>query len=637
MKPLVPAVSDTSVPGDGFYTFVNETWLKGHHVKSWQPEYGVSDEMTDKTNKELLTILHSLSFLKPHHLKPKSPKEHLQVLGYIWKNKSVKREEAFVQVCLHELMAFQTTKDIGRTLGWMARCSIPTILDFGARDELQPPYLVRACLSPGSLLLPLEYYLNPKIKETEPWLAYEGFINICSIELGLPFLHKAIEAERTLAPILYKSFQHLAQTKRGSSLESWVPDFEWSGFMEGLDIDANWKHRLWVINSSERVKGILKWICSSGEEAIISVLAIHILRVAAPYMRPSIREAHSKLFNRALRGVVGEPPEEHKMLTNIQNILPDALCSLYSRHHQNIKLLNNVKSFIDTLKQSAIEVMSETDVFSRRTKIKVKEKLHRMWVEVGKGKQSPMPQIIYNPDSFVHSLFSVNSARSKHIIGFTGKSAKSMNESYPCFITNASYFPESNHIVIPWGIIQEPFYSLNAPLGWNHGGLGATICHEITHGFDLEGSQYSPRGAYKEWWTRKNRSTFKRQTRKLSRFFSKFKHYGKKIDGSRTLSENWADLGGVKIALHALNKLLVGKSEEEKLEAHRNFFISYASSWRSQIQKKTAIFVMSTSVHSLSEDRVDRIVVHFEEWVQAFKIKKSDALFLEPSKRLRFF
>jgi predicted metalloendopeptidase len=159
----------------------------------------------------------------------------------------------------------------------------------------------------------------------------------------------------------------------------------------------------------------------------------------------------------------------------------------------------------------------------------------------------------------------------------------------------------------------------------------------MTHGFELEGSQYSSRGAYKEWWTRKNRGAFKRQTRKLSRFFSKFKHYGKKIDGYRTLSENWADLGGLKIALHALNRVLDGKSDEEKLEAYRNFFISYAVSWRSQIKKKAAMFFMSTSVHSLSEDRVDRIVVHFEEWVQAFKIKKSDTLFLDPSKRLRFF
>jgi predicted metalloendopeptidase len=206
---------------------VNEIWLKGKHIPSWKGAFGVSDEMTRETDKELLQILHSLHHLKSINLRPKTATQHLQLLGYIWKNKTVEKEEQYLQVCLHSLMAYKTSADIGRFLGWLVRCSVPTILDIGAREELVSPYLVRTNLSTGSLLLPLKYYLEPDLKKTDVWKAYEEFISICSIELGIPFLYKAIEAEQHLAPILDRSFRHLAENKRGSSLKNWLPEFEY--------------------------------------------------------------------------------------------------------------------------------------------------------------------------------------------------------------------------------------------------------------------------------------------------------------------------------------------------------------------------------------------------------------------------
>jgi endothelin-converting enzyme/putative endopeptidase len=637
MKPLVPAVSDTRLPGEGFYTFVNETWLKANKVPGWQGAFSVSDEMTNNTDKELLRILHSLPHLNSTNLRPKTAAEHIQLLGYIWKNKEVKREELYLQVCLQGLMTYKNSGDIARFLGWMVRCSIPTILDLGAREEIQSPYLVRTTLSTGTLLLPLKYYLEPELKKTDVWKAYEEFISICSIELGLPFLYKAIEAEQHLAHVLNNSFRYLAQNKKGSSLMTWFPDFEWSAFMQALDIDEKWQNRVWTINSSDRFKDVLDWICSSHDEIIISILSIHLIRNASPYLRSTIREAYSKLYDKALMGVSSEPPYEQRMLSDIKTILPDALCNLYAKKHSDKRILSNVKSLVEDLRKSAIEVMSETKVFSKSTKSKVKEKLHRMWFEIGKGTQAPLPDVTYTPDSLLHSIFSIYSGRTRLLTSLTGKPADKIHSTYPCFITNASYFEESNHIVIPWGILQWPFYHLNAPLGWNHGGIGATICHEMTHGFDLEGSLYSPRATYKEWWTRKNRQTFKKQTRRVSSFFSKFKHHGKKLDGKKTLSENWADLGGLKISLNSLNKLLEGNSEEERKEAHRNFFIAYAVSWREITRKKTMLYSILTSVHAPGEDRVDRIVPQFKEWVQAFNIKETDALFVPEWKRLQFF
>ena len=637
MKPLVPAVSDTRRPGAGFYMFVNENWLKTHHIPKWQGALGVSSEITDKTDKEILKILHSIPSLKSTSMKPKTITQHLQLLGYIWKNKSHSKEEDFLQVCIHNLVSSNTRSDLIKTFGWMIRCSIPTIIQVNVRKEHHEPYLVRVSLDLGKLLLPLEYYLQAKNKNKEIWKAYEKFISICSVELGLPFLHKAMEAEDHLVSILNSSSVNSSEAKRGSSLKSWVPDFDWDAFMEGVDLDSRWKQRIWLIDLPDLMRRLLKWICSSHEELVISLLSMHMVRMAAPYLGSKIREAYFELYGTAIKGIITEPPRELRMLSDIEDILPDALCILYSREHRNKTTLANIRNLTSHLRNSAVELMSETDRFSKVTRSKIKEKLHRIRFELGKPSSIPVPDITYNPESLLHTICSIRSARNKQIISFAGKPATSILSTYPCFITNASYFEESNHIVIPWGILQWPFYDKNAPLGWNHGGIGATICHEMVHAFDLEGSKYSPRGAYKEIWTRKDKRKFKSQTRKLSRFFSKFKHFGKKVDGQRTLSENWADLGGLKIALHSLNKILDGKSQEVKKEAHRNFFTSYAVSWRELYRKKSLIYSMETSVHALSEDRVDRTVPQFKEWVEAFNVKETDTLFIKEEKRLQFF
>jgi len=635
MNILKHLASDTRQPGEGFYSFVNNNWLKSHHIPSWQSEFSVSDEMEQKTNKELLEILHSLPNLHGINLTPKTSKEHLQILGYLWKSKTIESEEAYLQVCLHDLMEFKNESDIARFIGWLVKCSVPTLIEFTAREELKPPYALRPTLAPGSLVLPLKYYLEPTFQKTEVWKAYEIFVGLCSIELGLPFLYKAIEAEIKLAKILNNSFSSNLEIKKGP-LKSWHKSFEWSGFMKGLDMK---EQRIWLLDFPNLLRSILDWICKEPIESILAIFSLHLISFAAPSLRKNIKEAHEDIFQKALRGIDKRPPKEYIFLNDIKEALPDVLCNIYSERHKDTDLLQNITDLVRSIQDSAIDVMRESTMFTKKTLSKVIEKIHRMRFEIGKGTPGPLPKVTYTTDSFLHTILNINSARTKMIQDITGKPTDKKHSLYPCFITNASYFEETNYIVIPWGILQWPFYCKDAPLGWNYGGIGATIGHEMTHGFDLQGSMFSPRGTYREWWTRKNRSSFKKRTRKVSKFFEKFKHFGIKLNGDKTLSENWADLGGLTIALKSLHTALDSSdaSPEKRKEAFRNFFISYAMSWRTLVKKEKMLYSMLTSVHAPSEDRVDRIVPQFKEWYEAFDIKESDTLFIKPSERLKFF
>jgi len=593
-------------------------------------EYSLTQEIQDTTDNFLLESIKKLPESKT--LTPITDEDRLKLFETIYKKRNPKREEDYLRVCLSELMEFKSSRDLAQFFGWLCRHSVDTIIGIVTLRETHPPYFNRLAIVANSLTLPLKYYSDP---DSDVWKAYVQFIGTCSVELGLPFLMRAIEAEVQLARIMDAPYINISKSKQGHKLECMVPEFEWSGFMDGLDLDSHWKSRIWIVDVPDKIKRLLKWVCRADTELVIALFSLHLIRVSATYLKKPIRDANH-LISQALLGLEKSESEERLLLRTMKQVLPGALCNFFSKQSEKTKT-KGIDDLVESIQESAISIMKDTALLSKKAHRSTLEKLHRMKFLIGHGPSNPLAQIIYNEDSILHTSLTILSETMRDTVKYTGKPANYNNVYYPCFTVNASYYPETNHIVLPWGILQEPFYSKGKPLGWNYGTIGSTIGHEITHAFDLEGSMFSERAIYKDSWTRKDRARFGKQTRRVSHFYKKFKHYGKKLDGKKTLSEDWADLGGMKIALHALNKELTHLSAEKRKEAHRNFFIGYATSWRSLVRKKKMLYSLETSIHSPAEDRVDRIVPQFQEWVDAFDIDESDALFIPVKDRLKFF
>lgn len=638
-NPSIHPPSHTRQPGNGFYLYVNGRWQQNTSIPSWRSEYGLSEEVEDQIDKALLKSVESLSSKSEINLNPKTDEEHLRSFIHIWKTAKPESEESYLKICQHLLMESKSESDIAKWFGWLCRAGVSTVIRVVTQEEIEPPYFVRMSLTPGKLTLPTRYYLDTTLQRTDVWKNYIKYISTCSIELGLPFLIKVIDAETAVAKLLDSPSRILAKTLSGKSMAHWSSDFLWSDFMAGLDIDPHWQTRMWLIDSPEILKKLLGWFCKADSEEIVAMLVFHFITFSSSCLRPAIQAASVALFDKALRGTFHRPPKQQQLLSDIKTVLPDALCNIYSKGQHDATIVAKMNDLVSMFKKSAATIMANTTIFSKKIKSKTIEKIHRMKFEIGKGPPAPLPKISYNPESLLHTIISIQSARLTNMRNITGKPSNHSESSYPCFQVNASYYPESNYIIIPWGIIQWPYYCHTAPLGWNHGGIGATIGHEMTHAFDLEGSMYSPRAQFKGWWTRKARTAFIKKTRKVAKFYTRFQHYGKHLNGRRTLSEDWADLGGLRISLDALKAepSFQKSSDEERKKAYQYFFISYATSWRTLARKKKAVLAMMTSVHSLAEDRVDRIVPQFQEWIDAFDVKPTDTLYIEPSKRLAFF
>lgn len=599
-------------------------------------DQSLSREISNKTDNLLFKKIKRLATVKEET--PKKDEDRLSLFYRIWCESKPALEEEYLRSCLSELIGASGPKEMTRFFGRLCRSCIPSLLGLGIQKERHAPHFNRVVIRPGGLLLPPFYYLNTHAKKSMTWLSYVQYISTCALELGLPFLMKAIQGELELAAFFIDEKKDVNITHSGKSLKTWVPEFEWDGFMEGLQLDSQWESRIWILNNPDQLKRILRWMCRADKEVLVGLWSLHLIRSSSYLLRKSIQDAYHSLFVRALTGMKNPISRNKQFITLVENVLPGPLCSLYSKA-QDLRILKEVDHLANELRESAITIMKDVKKMSKKAQSSILEKLRRMKFKLGKGPSNPSPLVRYDTRSLFHTVLTILSESTLHMVKNTCRPSSSEDGQYPCFIFNASYHPEINQCVIPWGILQEPYYSREAPLGFNYGGLGATISHEITHAFDLQGSLYSERAIYKNSWTRRNRIHFKKQTRKVSRFFSGFKHYGIHLNGKKTVSEDWADLGGMKIALHALGRELDKRKldEKERREAYRNFFIGYATSWRKVIRKEMFILLIHTDVHSPAEDRVDRIVPQFQEWVDAFDVKESDKLYIPERNRLKFF
>jgi len=220
-----------------------------------------------------------------------------------------------------------------------------------------------------------------------------------------------------------------------------------------------------------------------------------------------------------------------------------------------------------------------------------------------------------------------------------GKINEKENWEDGVFEVNAYYYSDKNLMVIPAAILQTPFFDLKRSQAWNFGGIGAAIGHEITHGFDDDGRLYNKSGVMKDWWSTEDADKYKEMSQSLVELFNKATYMGGKVDGDLTLSENIADLGGVSIALEALEMEFVkdNYSDAAKKTAYKEFFTSYAVSWRNKDRAKKAEQSLLLDKHAPAPLRVNLIVRQFAEFYAAFDIGESDPGYIPVGDRIQLW
>jgi len=202
---------------------------------------------------------------------------------------------------------------------------------------------------------------------------------------------------------------------------------------------------------------------------------------------------------------------------------------------------------------------------------------------------------------------------------------------------NAYYNPELNEVVFPAAILQPPFFNATADDAVNYGAIGAVIGHEISHGFDDQGSQYDGKGNLRDWWTKQDHKQFAAKTSALVKQYNAFSPLkGYYVNGELTLGENIADNSGLAIAYKAYKLSLNGKPSPiiDGMTGEQRFYLGFGQVWRSKTRDAAALVQIKTDPHSPAEFRGNGTVRNQPGFYEAFKVKKGDEMYLSPTNRV---
>ncbi|MDE2466272.1 MAG: M13 family metallopeptidase, partial [Alphaproteobacteria bacterium] len=205
---------------------------------------------------------------------------------------------------------------------------------------------------------------------------------------------------------------------------------------------------------------------------------------------------------------------------------------------------------------------------------------------------------------------------------------------------NAYYDPSFNEIVFPAAILQPPFFDPNADDAVNYGGIGAVIGHEISHGFDDQGSKYDGNGRLDNWWTPQDRKNFDKRTHALEAQYDSYQPLpGLHINGAFTLGENIADLAGLTIAYKAYHLSLHGKPAPvlSGFTGDQRFFLSFGQIWRMKQRTSALRAQVLSNEHSPAKYRVDGVTRNLDAWYTAFDVKPGEHYYLPPDKRVHLW
>ena len=371
-------------------------------------------------------------------------------------------------------------------------------------------------------------------------------------------------------------------------------------------------------------------------ESLKLYLRWHVLSGSASYLSEELECRRFDFYGRTFNGAKEMKPLWRRALSATDMALDELLGKLYVEKHFSEDAKQKIKDLVEHLVVAYRARLEKLDWMSDETKKKAIEKLGTVSKKLGyPDVWKDFSGLIVGSGSFVENAMRAHAFEFDRKIKEVGGPVNREEWFMPPQLVNAYYQPPLNDIAFPAAILQPPFFDPAAEDALNFGGIGSVIGHELTHGFDDQGSRFDACGNLKEWWTAEDKARFDAKAAHLAEQFDKYEPLpGAHINGKLTLGENIADLGGVLIAYDAL-KLALG--DRFSPEVAQRFFIGYAITERGHYREEILRLQLQTDPHSPGEFRVNGPVSNIDEFYDAFGVKEGDKLWRKPEDRVKIW
>lgn len=369
-----------------------------------------------------------------------------------------------------------------------------------------------------------------------------------------------------------------------------------------------------------------------------SYLRFHLVDDASPYLSDAFVNENFDFYGKTLSGKKQLRERGKRVLDTVDDQVGEALGQMYVKVAFPAESKQKMEALIKNLSDSLKLRIENLAWMSADTKKKALEKWATFQPRVGyPDKWRDWTGLATSRDSYVGNVRAAREFNYKWDISKIGQPVDKTEWGMRPQTVNASYNPLANQLTFPAAILQPPFFDPNADDAVNYGGIGAVIGHEMTHGYDDQGSRFGPTGNMENWWTPTDASGFKSRTGKLVAQFNGYKSsVGKNVNGNLTLGENIADLGGLATAHDAMLKAAGDTPDPmvDGLNRDQRFFLGWATVWRRNMTPQEIDKRLGTDPHALADFRAIGAPSNMPAFAAAFKCKAGDAMVRDGDKQV---
>lgn len=640
----------TFLPGTDFYEYATHGWQVAHPLTAEYSRYGSFDVLQENNNRQLRELIDSVA---KQDNKPGSIEQKIADL-YRSAMDSTELNEHYWDALEEFLLCdgYQTSPEI--TQNWlkevwprMQRQGVPGLFGmYIGADEKDSKNNLVSIYQGGLTLGQKEYYLDSDPETQQIRVAYQKYI----VDLCQHQGFKDTDAKRICQDVMRietrlarasKSMTELRDPEANynkltfEELKQQFAGIDWEGFFNNLGAKGVREVCLGQPAAIHEVENILK---EETPEALQNVYLWHALDMASSYIDDASRALNFAFYGKAMSGKQEDRPRWKRAVASVEGGLGEALGQLYVARFFPPEAKERMEKLVANLQVALGERIAVQEWMSDKTKRVAQEKLDAFYVKVGYPNKWRDYSELEIGDNYLRNILACNEFELKTMIREKLNKPVDKDEWFMTPQTvNAYYNPTTNEICFPAGILQPPFFDMEADDAFNYGAIGVVIGHEMTHGFDDQGAQYDKEGNLRQWWSEDDTKQFRERIQVMRDFHDSIEVLpGLHANGSLTLGENMADHGGLMVAFQAFKNA----TKESPLPAidgftpEQRFFLAYANVWGQNIREEEIRKRVKSDPHELGKWRVNGQLPHIDAWYEAFGITEQDPMFVPKDKRV---
>ena len=645
----VRTASKSVKPGEDFFTYVNEGWVKDTTIPEGYWDYGQTSILGAKIDQQIKGLLtQSMTGQSPKGSAPQQVGD--AYASFLDADRIERRGLAGVMPELHRILAIKARQEVARLMADPTSSSIVAINLFPAEGQW------RVHLDQQNLSQPMLGLWNTgtysgtdqaSAAGREAYRAYiETLFRLAGVDHAARRAARVVALETNIARNMWP-FEKLRDRRANyhpmtvSELIAYAPGFPWRTFLtaRGVGRETNI-----VLGTDSAVQRTSRLFAEAPLDDWKSYLAFHWLQNQIDVLPDPLRQASWAFYGKTLSGQKAPPKREDVAQRLVNDSLGLQVGRLYAQHYVTAETKASATEMINYLKKAFAQRLTDATWMDDATRAQALAKLARFKFKVAYPTVWPdFSTLDIRRDDAAGNLQRIRAAD-------WARQRRRLDPRFkdePWYETpqtvDASYSVLYNAIELPAGYLQSPYFDANADPAVNFGAIGAYIGHEMGHGFDDQGIIYDSEGRMRNWWSASALEQFHKRAQALVGQYDAYAPYpDAHVNGSRTIGENIADLSGLTLAYQAYHLYLadhpcVGRASLDGLTGDQRFFEAWAQAWRYKAPESAIRYIISNGGHAPTQYRVNGVVRNIDAWYRAFNVQPGDALYLPPEARVRIW